>query len=66
VLSRIGLISNAHLFAPETNLWSTVSAAHAAEPVDCVLAMNRSFFRPDRRGSWRKWQMKRTCRCLTR
>jgi len=66
VLSRIGLISNAHLFAPETNLWSTVSAAHAAEPVDWVLAMNRSFFRPDRRGSWRKWQTRRTCRCLTR
>lgn len=54
VRSRIGLISNAHLFAPETDLWRAVSAAHAAKPLDCVLVDEAQFLAPGQ-----VWQLAR-------
>ena len=43
VQSRIGLQSGAHLYDRETDLWAAVSAAHAAEPIDCVLVDEAQF-----------------------
>ena len=41
--SRIGLGADAHRYAPETDLWERVSAAHAVEPLDCVLVDEAQF-----------------------
>ncbi|KPQ34460.1 MAG: thymidine kinase [Porphyrobacter sp. HL-46] len=54
VQSRIGLESGAHLYAPETDLWAAVGAAHAAEPIDCVLVDEAQFLLPDQ-----VWQLAR-------
>ena len=43
VKSRIGLESAAHRFHPDTDLWTEVSAAHAAAPLDCVLVDEAQF-----------------------
>ena len=43
VQSRIGLAAGAHLYTPDTDLWASVSAVHAAEPVDCVLVDEAQF-----------------------
>ncbi|MFN4021155.1 MAG: thymidine kinase [Erythrobacter sp.] len=43
VRSRIGLQRAAHRFHPDTDLWAEVSAAHAAEPLDCVLVDEAQF-----------------------
>jgi len=54
VRSRIGLESEAHRFTPETDLWSTISAAHKVEPLDCVLVDEAQFLLPDQ-----VWQLAR-------
>ncbi|GAM05067.1 thymidine kinase [Novosphingobium sp. MBES04] len=41
--SRIGLHASAHRFAPETDLYARVSAAHAAEPLSCILIDEAQF-----------------------
>ncbi|MDJ0643924.1 MAG: thymidine kinase [Erythrobacter sp.] len=43
VRSRIGLEAGAHLYAPETELWNEVYAAHNTEPLDCVLVDEAQF-----------------------
>ncbi len=43
ISSRIGLASAADTFAPETDLLETVAAAHARQPVDCVLIDEAQF-----------------------
>jgi len=54
VRSRIGLESEAHRFAPDTDLWAEVSALHAAAKLDCVLVDEAQFLRPDQ-----VWQLAR-------
>jgi thymidine kinase len=54
VRSRIGLASGAHLFDGKTDLWAAVSAAHAAEPLDCVLVDEAQFLVPEQ-----VWQLAR-------
>ncbi|MBI1403844.1 MAG: thymidine kinase [Porphyrobacter sp.] len=46
VASRIGLAAPANLYEAGTDLWAAVSAAHAAEPVDCVLVDEAQFLLP--------------------
>lgn len=41
--SRIGLGANAHRFSAETDLWARVTAAHAVEPLACVLVDEAQF-----------------------
>ncbi len=54
VRSRIGLESEAHRFAPGTDLWAEVSAAHAGDKLDCVLVDEAQFLRPEQ-----VWQLAR-------
>ncbi|MBY0342263.1 MAG: thymidine kinase [Sphingomonadales bacterium] len=54
VRSRIGLESDAHKFASETDLWATISAAHKVEPLDCVLVDEAQFLTGDQ-----VWQLAR-------
>ncbi|QDH34258.1 thymidine kinase [Porphyrobacter sp. YT40] len=54
VKSRIGLESDAHKFAPETDLWATISAAHKVQPLDCVLVDEAQFLTGDQ-----VWQLAR-------
>lgn len=54
VKSRIGLESEAHKFAPDTDLWAAVSAAHKVQPLDCVLVDEAQFLTPDQ-----VWQLAR-------
>lgn len=54
VKSRIGLESDAHKFAADTDLWATISAAHRVEPLDCVLVDEAQFLTPDQ-----VWQLAR-------
>jgi thymidine kinase len=37
IASRIGLAADAHRYDPETDLWARVTAAHAVQPLACVL-----------------------------
>lgn len=41
--SRIGLGADAHRYAPDTDLWQRVTAAHKAEPLHCVLVDEAQF-----------------------
>jgi thymidine kinase len=41
--SRIGLHTEAHRFRADTDLWSRVSAAHAVQPLACVLVDEAQF-----------------------
>ncbi|MFA6219103.1 MAG: thymidine kinase [Erythrobacter sp.] len=43
IASRIGLEAGAHLFDAQTDLWARVTAAHRAEPIDCVLVDEAQF-----------------------
>jgi thymidine kinase len=43
IASRIGLSADAHLFAPDTDLWEAVTACHAATPLACVLVDEAQF-----------------------
>ncbi|MCM0000804.1 MAG: thymidine kinase [Erythrobacter sp.] len=54
VRSRIGLESEAHRFAPGTDLWAEVSAAHGKAKLDCVLVDEAQFLTPDQ-----VWQLAR-------
>ncbi len=54
VRSRIGLESDAHRFTPGTDLWTTISAAHKVEPLDCVLVDEAQFLTGDQ-----VWQLAR-------
>jgi thymidine kinase len=54
VKSRIGLESTAHKFAPDTDLWTTISAAHKVQPLDCVLVDEAQFLQPEQ-----VWQLAR-------
>ncbi len=54
VKSRIGLESDAHKFAPDTDLWATISAAHKVQPLDCVLVDEAQFLTSDQ-----VWQLAR-------
>jgi len=52
--SRIGLSADAHRFDAETDLWERVSAAHAVEPLACVLVDEAQFLSKDQ-----IWQLAR-------
>lgn len=54
VRSRIGLESEAHRFAPGTDMWAEVSAAQAGDKFDCVLVDEAQFLTPDQ-----VWQLAR-------
>ncbi|WP_379920723.1 thymidine kinase [Erythrobacter sp. R86502] len=54
VRSRIGLESEANQFAPDTDLWAVISAAHSARPLDCVLVDEAQFLTSDQ-----VWQLAR-------
>jgi thymidine kinase len=54
VKSRIGLESEAHKFAPETDLWAAISAAHKVQPLDCVMVDEAQFLTSDQ-----VWQLAR-------
>jgi thymidine kinase len=43
IASRIGLEAEAHRFDPATDLWDRVSAAHAVQPLACVLVDEAQF-----------------------
>lgn len=45
--SRIGLHADAHRFDGQTDLFSRVSAAHAVQPLACVLVDEAQFLTPD-------------------
>ena len=52
--SRIGLGADAHRFDGETDLWARVSAAHAVQPLACVLIDEAQFLTPEQ-----VWQLAR-------
>ncbi|XUU60588.1 thymidine kinase [Erythrobacter sp. HA6-11] len=52
--SRIGLGANAHRFAPDTDMWAEIMAAHKVEPLDCVLIDEAQFLSKDQ-----VWQLAR-------
>ena len=47
IRSRIGLETEAHRYAPESDLWTAIIAAHRAEPLDCVLIDEAQFLTRD-------------------
>jgi thymidine kinase len=47
VRSRIGLEADAHRYAPETDLYAAIMAAHRAEPLDAVLIDEAQFLTRD-------------------
>jgi len=52
--SRIGLHAEAHRFDGATELWARVSAAHAVQPLSCVLVDEAQFLSKDQ-----VWQLAR-------
>ena len=52
--SRIGLGAEAHRFDGETDLWARVSAAHAVQPLACVMIDEAQFLSKDQ-----VWQLAR-------
>ncbi len=54
VKSRIGLESEAHKFAPDTDLWAEVTAAHTVQPLNCVLVDEAQFLTAEQ-----VWQLAR-------
>jgi thymidine kinase len=52
--SRIGLHADAHRFAPDTDLWDRVIAAHKVEPLACVLVDEAQFLSKEQ-----VWQLAR-------
>jgi thymidine kinase len=44
--SRIGLGADAHRYAPDTDLWERVIAAHRVEPLACVMIDEAQFLSP--------------------
>ena len=47
IVSRIGLNAEANVFTPQTDLEVHIKAAHAAQPIDCVLLDEAQFLTPD-------------------
>ena len=45
--SRIGLHADAHRFRADTDLWTRVTAAHAVQPLACVLFDEAQFLTPE-------------------
>jgi thymidine kinase len=60
IASRIGLEADAHLFDEGTDLWARVTAAHAVQPLSCVLIDEAQFLSGRRCGSWRAWRTRPT------
>ena len=54
VASRIGLAAPAHAFAPATDLWDRIEAAHRVQPLACVLVDEAQFLTPEQ-----VWQLAR-------
>ena len=54
IASRIGLGADAHRFSEGTNLWERVTAAHAVEPLACVMVDEAQFLTKDQ-----VWQLAR-------
>lgn len=52
--SRIGLQNEAHRFDGATDLWARFSAAHAVQPLACVLVDEAQFLTPEQ-----VWQLAR-------
>ena len=52
--SRIGLGSEAHRFDARTDLWERIGAAHAVQPLACVLVDEAQFLTPEQ-----VWQLAR-------
>jgi thymidine kinase len=52
--SRIGLHADAHRFDPATDLWARVTAAHAVQPLACVLVDEAQFLTKEQ-----VWQLAR-------
>jgi thymidine kinase len=46
IVSRIGLSADAHRYGPDTDLWARVSAAHAVQPLACVLVDEAQWLSP--------------------
>ena len=46
IASRIGLEADAHRFSKSTDLWAEVCAAHAAQPLSCMLVDEAQFLSP--------------------
>ncbi len=47
VTSRIGLTAQAHQFLPESDLWTAITRAHAAQRLACVLVDEAQFLSRD-------------------
>ncbi|GAA4768006.1 thymidine kinase [Stakelama sediminis] len=43
IASRIGLAAEAHVFAPDTDMFDTIAGRHRVEPVGCVLVDEAQF-----------------------
>ena len=54
IASRIGLGADAHRFDAATDLWASVTAAHAVQPLACVLVDEAQFL-----GRAQVWQLAR-------
>src|SRR5262249_43248711 len=54
IASRIGLAADAHRYDPATDLWARVSAAHAVQPLACVLVDEAQWLAKDQ-----VWQLAR-------
>jgi thymidine kinase len=46
IASRIGLAADAHRYEPDTDLWARVGAAHAVQPLACVLVDEAQWLSP--------------------
>lgn len=54
ISSRIGLGADAHRYGAETDLWARVTAAHAVQPLGCVLVDEAQWLSPQQ-----AWQLAR-------
>jgi thymidine kinase len=54
ILSRIGLAHDAHRYDAATDLWAQVTAAHAVQPLACVLVDEAQWLSPEQ-----VWQLAR-------
>jgi thymidine kinase len=54
VRSRIGLEAGAHHYAPDTDLWTAISAEHNTAPLDCIMVDEAQFLTKDQ-----VWQLAR-------
>ena len=54
IVSRIGLAADAHRYDARTDLWAGITAAHAVEPLACVLVDEAQWLSPQQ-----VWQLAR-------